>query len=217
MSSNPPEATPVGRYRPERIGASAAPALDADLVGRLLRVTGLSSAFSDELDRLGLRLAVPASVLRPLRDGDVAIGPASTLRYLPTRTLSGTSRLAHLTVFDAAPRGAIVVISAPHGSQVSVLGGVAAAAAVEAGVAALIVDGAVRDIDEIDATGLPVWAAAATPLTGRGRLEAIEIDGPVEVGGVHVVAGDVVIADRSGVVFVPVDSFEELAAKVLAA
>jgi 4-hydroxy-4-methyl-2-oxoglutarate aldolase len=215
MSSNPSEAPTVGRYRPKRVGTPGGHSLDADLVRRLRRVSGLSSGFSDELDRLGLRLAVPASVLRPLRDGDVAIGPASTLRYLPTRTLSGTSRLAHLTVFDAAPRGAIIVISAPHGSQVSVLGGVAAAAAVEAGVAALIVDGAVRDIDEIDATGLPVWAAAATPVTGGGRLEAIEIDGPVEVGGVHVVAGDVVIADRSGVVFVPVDSFEELAAKVL--
>jgi 4-hydroxy-4-methyl-2-oxoglutarate aldolase len=213
--SSEPE-PPVGRYRPGRIGEVGDPQPDAELVGRLRRVTGLASAFSDALDEIGVQTAVPASRLQPLRPTDVLIGRALTLRYLPMRTRTGPSRLAHLTVCETAQEGDVLVISAPPEGIASVLGGKAAAAAVASGIAGIVVQGPVRDLDEIDATGLAVWSTAATPITGRGRLDAIEINGPVEVCGVQCVAGDVVVADRSGVVFVPVRSFTEVAAVVLA-
>jgi regulator of RNase E activity RraA len=129
--------------------------------------------------------------------------------------VAGPSRLAHLTAFADARPGDVLVVSAPPASRVSVLGGLAAAAAVAAGVAAVVVQGAVRDVDEIDATGLAVWSTAVTPITGRGRLDALEINGPVEICGVQVVPGDVVVADRSGVVFVPRDRFEVIADRLL--
>ncbi|MGH2475010.1 MAG: RraA family protein, partial [Candidatus Limnocylindrales bacterium] len=115
-----------------------------------------------------------------------------------------------------AQPGDVLVISAPVAGVASVLGGKAAAAASASGIVGIIVQGPVRDLDEIDATGLAVWSTAATPITGRGRMDAVEINGPVEVCGVQCVAGDVVVADRSGVVFVPATSFTELAAVVLA-
>ena len=207
-------AAPVGFYRPPRIALLDADGPDQGLVERLLGVTGLSSAFSDELDVLGLRAAVPAGVLPPLRDGDVVVGLALTLRYVPLRDVRGGSRLAHLTVCEQARPGDVLVIQAPHGSDGSVLGGKAAVAAVAAGVHAVVVDGAVRDVDEIEAAGLAVWARSRTPITGRGRLDAVEINGPVEIGGVAVVPGDVVVADRSGVAFVPAERFVELAERI---
>ncbi len=206
---------PVGAYRPPRIATLDAPAPDAGLIERLRPVSGLSSAFSDELDRLGFRTAVPASVLPPLREDDVVVGPALTIRYLPMRTVTGPSRLAHLTAASVARPGDVLVIAAPREVNGSVLGGVAAEAVIRAGVAGLIVDGAYRDVDEVDATGLAVWARTRTPVTGRGRLDAVEINGAVEIGGVAVEAGDVVVADRSGVVFVPADRFVELAERIL--
>jgi regulator of RNase E activity RraA len=210
-------APPVGSYRPPRIATVEAPPPAAELVERLLAVTGLSSAFSDELDRLGVRAAVPASVLAPLRAGDVVVGRALTLRYLPAREIGQPSRLAHLTACETAGPGDVLVISAPRDEACSVLGGIAAAACVRAGLAGLVVDGAVRDIDEIAATQLRVWSRARTPITGRGRLDAVEINGPIEAGGVAVEPGDVVVADASGVVFVPAPSFAELAERVLGA
>ncbi len=207
---------PVGRYRPDRIAEVGDGQPDAELVGRLRSVTGLASAFSDALDEIGVQTAVPASLLQPLRPTDVLIGRALTLRYLPMRTRTGPSRLAHLTVCETAGQGDVLVISAPGGGVASVLGGKAAAAAVASGIAGIVVQGPVRDLDEIDATGLAVWSTAATPITGRGRLDAIEINGPVEVCGVQCMAGDVVVADRSGVVFVPTASFRDLATIVLA-
>jgi regulator of RNase E activity RraA len=205
----------VGFYRPPRIGSVSDEPPDPAIVARLLRLGGLSSAFSDALDEVGWQTAVPASTLVPLRAGDVVVGRALTLHYLPMR-VAGPSRLAHLTAFVDARPGDVLVVSAPPASRVSVLGGLAAAAAVAAGVAAVVVQGAVRDVDEIDATGLAVWSTAVTPITGRGRLDALEINGPVEICGVQVVPGDVVVADRSGVAFVPRDRFDALAERVLA-
>jgi regulator of RNase E activity RraA len=205
---------PVGMYRPERISELRTPGPDAGLVERLRGVTGLSAAFSDALDTIGWTTCVPASILHPLRSDAVVIGRALTLRYLPARHAL-PSRLAHMTAWEQARPGDILAISAPPGSTASVLGGNAAAAAVAAGVQAVIVQGALRDLDEIDATGLASWSTSATPITGRGRLDAIEINGPVEIAGVQVVPGDVIIADRSGVAVVPRDHFEALAKVVL--
>lgn len=208
-------AAKVGFYRPARIATLTTPSPDPALVERLRRVTGLSSAFSDELDQHGYLTVVPAAQLVPLRGGDVVIGRALTIRYLPQRVVSGPAGLAHLTACEVAQPGDVLVISAPLTSNASVLGGIAAEAIVAAGVAGVVVQGLVRDIDEIEAVGLPVWSTGHTPVTGRSRLVAQELNGPVEIHGVHVVAGDVVVADRSGVAFVPAERFEELARAVL--
>lgn len=205
----------VGFYRPALVSAVSTPAPDPSLVTRLRSVSGLSSAFSDELDRHGLLTVVPAAQLVPLRGGDVVIGRALTIRYLPQRVVSGPAGLAHLTACELARPGDVLVISAPLTSNASVLGGIAAEAIVAAGVAGVVVQGLVRDIDEVEVTGLPVWSTGHTPVTGRSRLVAQEINGPVEIHGVHVVAGDVVVADRSGVAFVPAERFTELARAVL--
>ena len=152
----------------------------------------------------------------PLRAGDVVVGRAVTLRYLPTRSFSaGDGRLAHMTLFDIASAGDVAVVSAPIGVDGSVLGGRAAVAGRDAGLAGCVVFGYVRDVDELIAADWPVWASARTAATGRGRIEAIEINGPIEVGGVHVVPGDVVVADGSGIVFVPAEHADEVFARVL--
>jgi regulator of RNase E activity RraA len=208
---------PIGAYIPPRVSTVDAPTVDPGLVEALRRVPGLSSAFSDELDRLGIAAAVPASVAPPLRPSDVVVGRAVTIRYLPTRSReAGNGRLAHLTLFEMIAPGDVAVISAPAGVAASVLGGKAAGAAVAAGLGGLVAFGAVRDIDEILVTGLPVWATTRTLVTGRGRIEAVEINGPLDAAGVQVVAGDIVVADASGSVFVPNERFEELARRVLA-
>lgn len=211
------EPRPIGAYVPPLVARLEPAPLDPELVAAVRRVPGLSSAFSDELDRLGMRTAVPATAAPPLRGDDVVVGRAQTIRYLPTRSLEpGNGRLAHLTLFELIEPGDVAVIAAPPGIAASVLGGKAAAAGLRAGLGGLVALGAVRDIDEILATGLPVWATARTPVTGRGRIEAVEINGPLDAAGVQVVPGDIVVADSSGIVFVPADRFEELARRVLA-
>ena len=215
----PPVNDKVGSFVPERVGSVEAAAPDRALILRLETVGGLSAAAADALDRRGYRLTAPAAAVQPLGDGQAVVGRALTLRYLPARKEVGgrepLGRLAHRTAYDLAGPGDVLVISAPASIDASVMGGEALAAAQAAGVAAVIVDGAVRDIDELLAVGVPVWAARRTPLTGRGRIDAAEINGPIEIAGVQVVPGDIVFADASGITFVPAELFAEVAAEIL--
>ena len=209
----------VGSFVPDRVGVVESAAPQAALVAALVAVGGLSAAAADALDGRGLRLVVPASLVPPLGDGRAVVGRALTLRYLPARSEVGAreplGRLAHRTAFDLAGPGDVLVISAPASIDASVMGGEALAAARGAAIAAVVVDGAVRDIDELLAVGVPVWARRRTSLTGRGRIDAAEINGPIEIAGVQVVPGDIVIADASGIAFVPADLFEEVARQIL--
>jgi 4-hydroxy-4-methyl-2-oxoglutarate aldolase len=219
VTSVPPVNAKVGSFVPERVASVETDAPDRALVLRLETVGGLSAAAADALDRRGFRLTVAAAQVPPLGDGQAVVGRALTLRYLPARkevsAREPLGRLAHRTAYDLASAGDILVISAPASIDASVMGGEALAAAQTAGIAAIVVDGAVRDIDELLAVGVPVWAHRRTPLTGRGRIDAAEINGPVEIAGVQVVPGDVVFADASGITFVPAELFVEIADEIL--
>lgn len=188
----------------------------------LLQVRGLTSAVSDELDARGLRGAVPASLVPPLLPGMRVVGPALTLRYLPERFTAGrlraeqsSGRLGNPALAAAARRGDVLVINGGDACEASLFGGLAAREASAAGVTAVLVDGAVRDVDELVAAGLGVWASARTPLTGRRRMEAVELNGWVAFRGVQVRPGDMVAADDSGICFVPPEAFPEIARAVL--
>jgi 4-hydroxy-4-methyl-2-oxoglutarate aldolase len=63
----------------------------------------------------------------------------------------------------------------------------------------------VRDIAHSRALGYPVWASDITPVTGKWRLETVEINGPIQIGEVRVAPGDLVVADDTGVCFIPRD------------
>jgi regulator of RNase E activity RraA len=66
-----------------------------------------------------------------------------------------------------------------------------------------VIDGACRDIAESDALDLPIFGRAVVPVSARGRIVQTAMDVAIEFAGVAVRSGDYVVADRSGVVFVP--------------
>ena len=201
---------------------SPRPRPDPALVSALTGVSGLTSAVSDVLDELGLRGAVPASEAPPLEAGSRVIGVALTLRYLPERQTAARLRaegsnghLGNAALARAASAGDVAVIDGGGIHTESLVGGLAASDAKSAGVVGVLIDGAVRDVDEIRALGLPVWAAARTQVSGRRRMMAVELGGWVNFRGVQVRPGDVVIADDNGICFVPPELFPDVVARVL--
>lgn len=170
------------------------------------------------LDDLGYRLAVPTTEIAPLNRGMRIAGPALTLRYLPQRQVraEAPARLAHNSAFNRAQRGDVLVIEGDDRARYSVLGGLAAFNAHEKGLAACLVDGAVRDVDEISQYSLGVWSRGTTCLTGRGRLEGVSLNLPIRFAGVQVHPGDIVVADESGICFVPPEVLGEVCRQVLA-
>jgi 4-hydroxy-4-methyl-2-oxoglutarate aldolase len=213
----------VGLFEPPDIRAADFKRVDQEIIAALKAVRGLVSTASDVLDEAGWRLSVPASQLTPrhARDGNV-VGQALTLKYHPSRhqvVFPGSDReppkLAHHVVYRLAAPGDVMVIDASATTDTSTMGGIAANTAVTRQLAGVVVDGGVRDIEEISASGLPLWSRYATPRCGKGRLEALSVNAPVTCGGVHVVAGDLVLADRTGICFVPQEFVADLAARVL--
>jgi 4-hydroxy-4-methyl-2-oxoglutarate aldolase len=71
------------------------------------------------------------------------------------------------------------------------------------GIAGCVVDGAVRDVESIRAVGVPVWSRGVTPVSGKHRLRALELNGTVTLAGLTVEPGDLVLADSTGVCVVP--------------
>ena len=173
-------------------------------VARLARLD--SCAVSDALDALGLNGA--ALGLHALPGGVRVAGRVLTVDLRPADSAGAAPAPAaprHLgtAAVEAAAPGEVIVVSAGGRTDAAGWGGVLALAAVTRGVAGVVVDGACRDVDEARDLGLPVYARTGVPRTARGRLREVAWNEPVEVAGVAVRPGDAVIADGSGVVFVP--------------
>lgn len=137
--------------------------------------------------------------------GTRAVGRAVTVRHVVGARGDFTSadfKVGHM--IDAAKPGDIVVVDM-GGHAVSTWGGLATLAATVKGLGGLVVDGGVRDREEMLEHRLPVFARHMTPLTGRTRLQLAAIGEPIRCGGVRVRSGDVVVADGSGVVVVPAE------------
>ncbi|MFO1115414.1 MAG: RraA family protein [Beijerinckiaceae bacterium] len=178
-----------------------------DIAARLLALD--TCAVSDALDKLGLPGAVIGigALTGPARVAGrvVTTKLGAPLPNLPKRHLGAGAVMA-------AERGDIIVVEHRGRLDVSGWGGLLSRGAVRAGVAAVLVDGACRDIDESRSLGLPVFARAAVPVTARGRIAEHSFQEPITFGSIAVKPGDYVFADGSGVVFVDQSRAEEIVA-----
>jgi 4-hydroxy-4-methyl-2-oxoglutarate aldolase len=213
----------TGQFSPPVIVSTDFRRLDLSLLSRLASLPGLTGTASDVLDGLGFPLVASAGELQPRAPGVTVAGHAVTLRYLPERRKlpppdgpRPSSRLAHLVAFGQCSEGDVLVIDACGIEGVSTFGGIASLAARRAGLRAIVVDGAIRDVDEIQGVGLPAWSRSVTPRTGKGRLEAVSINTAVCCAGQQVLPGDLVLADASGVCFVPNELVERATEAIIA-
>jgi 4-hydroxy-4-methyl-2-oxoglutarate aldolase len=177
-------------------------------------LTGLDTcSVSDALDRLGLPGAVPG--LTALTAARRIAGTVITVELAPAgepgNRPAGTRHLATAAIEAAGP-GDVIVVAAGGRTGAAGWGGVLSVAAVTRGVAGVVVDGACRDVDEARDLGLPVYARSGVPRTARGRLTEVSWNEPVRLGDVTVTGGDWVVADGSGVVFVPAGRAREVIA-----
>jgi len=197
----------TGKIAPERIRMFDIPRPDGRSIERFLALTDLAGTVSDAMDELGINGAVPAHVLQPMLPGGRMVGPALTVRNLPQsvpQTLGAMdrrSRQADLEAHNLARPGDVIVLEGVVG--VSSLGGNSSTVGKRQGEAGAIVDGSTRDIATSRAIDYPIWARGVSLLTGKWRLETVEINGLVRIAGIQVHPGDLVVADDDGVCFIP--------------
>ncbi|WP_214105840.1 RraA family protein [Acrocarpospora catenulata] len=128
--------------------------------------------------------------------GSRAAGPARTVRC------GQDDNLGIHQALDRVEPGEVLVAVMPRPAPVALVGELLAVQAKARGAAALLLDAAVRDVDELAGVGLPVWARWVCP-RGAGKEVAGELDVPVEVGGIVIAPGDTVVLDGDGAVVVP--------------
>jgi 4-hydroxy-4-methyl-2-oxoglutarate aldolase len=129
-------------------------------------------------------------------------GPAFTVACA-----SGDNLMLHVAIYRAAPGSVLVVGSGDV--EYAVAGGNVCAVAQRRGVAALVVDGVIRDLAEVRSRGFPVFARGVVPVAGVKAVTA-PLNAPVRCGGVTVRAGDIVVADEDGVMVVPRDRRDDV-------
>ncbi len=127
--------------------------------------------------------------------GSRAAGPARTVRCGQDDNL-----MVHAVMAEAQP-GEVIVVTMPLPRAVALVGELLATQARARGVAAMLVDGSVRDVDELVGLGLPIWARWVR-IRGAGKDVAGVIGEPVNVGGATIRQGDVVVLDADGLAVV---------------
>jgi 4-hydroxy-4-methyl-2-oxoglutarate aldolase len=177
--------------------------------GLLERLRALDTcAVSDALDHLhqsGATIGV-----RPMHQGCAkTAGYARTVEVVDAPAAPAGKHLATRTVAAAGP-GDVIVIANRGRVNVSCWGDILTVAAQVNGVEGTVIDGACRDADAVAEAGYPLWARAAVPVTARGRIAERGSNVPVLFDGVLVHSGDLVLADGSGVVFLPADRAAEI-------
>jgi len=165
----------------------------------------------DELAQLGTATVHEAARRSPVIDfalvqvvpGSRAAGPARTVRCGQADNL-----MVHAAIAEAEP-GEVLVLTMPEPAPVALVGELLATQAKGRGVAALLVDGAVRDTAELRELGLPIWARFVR-VSGAEKAVPGTIGEPVEVGGATIRQGDVVVLDEDGAVVVERERLDEV-------
>ncbi len=128
--------------------------------------------------------------------GSRVAGPARTALCAP-----GDNTMVHAAVAHANP-GDILVLTSLEPAPVALVGELLATQAQTRGVAGILVDGAVRDLEELAAIGLPIWTRFVRA-QGATKGEVGRLDVAVVVGGTEIRPGDLVVLDCDGAMALP--------------
>lgn len=166
-----------------------------------------TGAISDALDKLGLEGVVTG--IRSMPRSDRIAGRVVTVKLVAAAGRKSERHLATAAIEASGPED-VLVVEHHSRSDCAGWGGILSRAAKARGIAGTIVDGAVRDVDESREIGYAVFARDAVPRTARGRIVEESWNAPIRIGSVEVNPGDLVLADGSGIAFLPKDRAGEI-------
>src|SRR4030081_2120367 len=189
--------------------------LDPDVVQTL---SGVSTAtITTILLKKGLR-NVWLRGCRPLRAGSPRVGGSGfTMRFIPLREAlappeSWASPRSTRAAIEAMPEGCVAVVDAMGITDAGIYGDILCARMTKRGVAALVTDGAVRDVAGVLATALPVWCQGAAAPPSVARLTFANWQEPIGCGGVAVFPQDIMVLDEDGATLIPAALLDEVLA-----
>jgi 5-oxopent-3-ene-1,2,5-tricarboxylate decarboxylase / 2-hydroxyhepta-2,4-diene-1,7-dioate isomerase len=207
---------PVERQMPayivERLSAQ-----DRVLFDKLMRV-GIESAWS-----LVTAEGYPQNFineLSPLKPNTRMVGRARTMRYLPNRKdvreklYSAGPQLNYKSAEDAQP-GDVLVFDAGGETRAGVSGGVTTIRFLVRGGAGLVIDGAMRDVPELEAMPIQTYMRRGHASSVAPLMMSVDYQVPVRIGSVTVIPGDILVGESTGILVIPAAIAEKIADKAL--
>lgn len=169
----------------------------------------LALGAADVHEAQGRRGALPARI-SPLDPSMTVVGPA-----YPVWVTAGDNLWIHRAI-ETAPAGSVLVVAPHQAVDAGYIGEIMALAALQRGLAGLVIDGQVRDRSAVLGLGLPVFSTGlAIRGTGKDPSAFGGCGAPVVVGDVQVSSGDLVLGDEDGVVVVPGEDVTQVARKAI--
>ena len=180
--------------------------IDENILQRLRNIA--TPTLANALDDIGFNGVM--NNLHPAGVGMKIVGRAVTVKQVtgPYGSFSTEEfKVGHM--IDAASPGDVIVV-ANNGAQVSTWGGMASYSAKLKGIAGLVVDGAVRDREEIVEFSFPTFSKHMVPTPGKTRIKVLSINEPIICAGVRVRHGDIIVGDGTGVLCLPIEHVEKI-------
>ena len=174
-----------------------------EITFEMMREVLYSAVVSDALDGLGYKNQSPRIQIPPRTTGDVLVGRCKTTAWEDIDFEDPSPYELELKAVDECTQDDVLICAANGSMHSGIWGELLSTAASNRGCVGAIVDGAVRDITKMTEMGFNVYARSTCVYDSLNRQRVIAVDEPVQIDGVTFSAGDVVIADRDGVVVIP--------------
>ena len=175
----------------------------------MMRSSFYSAVVSDALDALGYPRQSPRVSLAPLTTGSVLVGYCKTTLWEEMEGKDPSPYELELQAVDECQSDDVLIAAAAGSMRSGIWGELLSTAAGNQGCIGAIVDGAVRDVEKMTAMGFAVFARGTSVYDSQDRQRVSAIDVPVEIDGVRFSSGDLVVADRDGVVVVPAEVHDQ--------
>jgi 4-hydroxy-4-methyl-2-oxoglutarate aldolase len=149
------------------------------------------------------------SAIKPISPGMKLCGPAYTVQTMPC-----DNKILHRAYAYAQP-GDVLIVNCSGYYEAGYWGDLMTLGAKTNRLAGLVIDGCVRDADDIDALGFPVFSRGLC-IRGTSSIEGGTLNQPIIIGEVLIHPGDIIVGDRDGVVVVPQGRIQEVIEKATA-
>ena len=170
---------------------------------------------ADALDAVGYRDRCLDPAIAPLDPEMRVLGRAFTVAVEVATEVPEEPYVGLLRALDALGTDHVYLIPTGGDLRAAMWGELVASSARARGAVGMVTDGAIRDTCKLSDLGFPTFATAHTPRDINGRFDVVAHQVPVEIGGIRVEPGDLIVGDRDGVVVVPKEVEEPVIAAAL--
>lgn len=167
------------------------------------------AVIADVLDTLGLRQQACSGVLAPMTVPGVLAGRSKTSLWVDMFHHDPRPYDLELRAVDEVGPDEILIAAAGGSMRSGIWGELLSTAARNRGCIGAIVDGAVRDVTAMQQMCFPVFARGRSPYDSKDRQRVVDLDVPVEIEGLRIYPGEIVVADADGLVAIPRDAEQD--------